>query len=242
MADRPTWVLADPHGGHEGPDDRSLVELLRAAADRQVDLLIMGDLFVAWIGHPRFWTPYQAEVMAAIRAVRHAGGRARFVVGNRDYLVKENLRGAYFDEVFDGEVVTDVAGVPTLLAHGDTVNPDDRRYLAWRALSRSRPVGALLGRLPGPVGRRLALDTERRMARLPNAYKATALPRAHLEALGARAQAAGARRALVGHFHADETVVPQRGVPVIVAPGWVDHRRVLIADGERLVSTPWPPR
>lgn len=238
MTARPTWVLADPHGGDGSAGDGTLLALLEVAARRQVDLLIMGDLFLAWIGHPRFWTPFQAEVMAGIRAVREAGGRTRFVVGNRDYLVKENLQGSHFDVVYEAETVDDVGGEPTLLLHGDTVNPEDVRYLAWRRLSRSAPVSAALARLPGRIGQQLALRTERRMAGLPNAYKTAELPRAHLDALGARARYAGAARAIVGHFHHDAQWTPKGGVPVIVAPGWVDHRRILVANGAELVSTP----
>ena len=44
-------------------------------------------------------------------------------------------------------------------------------------------------------------------------------------------------RALVGHFHHDRTIDVAGGVPVIVAPAWLDHRRILVVgDGGALVS------
>ncbi len=229
MTGRPQWILADPHAGQDLAADARLLCLLQAAARVQADLLIMGDLFVAWLAPERFWTAQQAKILRAIEAVRSAGGRTRFVVGNRDYLVP-TLHGRVFDAVYTGEVVTMVAGRPTLLAHGDGLNPDDRPYRAWRAVSRSRLATLALQRLPSTVGRSLAERTEARMAGMNTQYKSSGLPMQAMRALGQRAQHRGAARALVGHFHEDETVVVPGGVDVTCVPGWCERERVLLGD------------
>ena len=222
---RATWVLADPHGGADPHVDGALLELL-ALATPVADLLVMGDLFVAWIDRPRFYTPFQRTVLEGFARVRAAGGHVRFVVGNRDYLVRE---GEAFDVVVDEEAMVDLGGLPTLLAHGDLVNPDDRSYRRWRAFSRSPGAARVLSALPGAIGRGLASDLERRMRKTNLEYKMGPLPLAHLEALSVRAKGLGAARALLGHFHTDHTVTAPTGVPVRICPGWCEMQSVLVA-------------
>jgi len=57
------------------------------------------------------------------------------------------------------------------------------------------------------------------------AYKTGPLPMDGIRALAERAKQAGAQRALIGHFHEPQTI--EAAVPVIVAPGWFEHREVL---------------
>ena len=95
------WVLADAHGGADPEADRDLLQLLAKAQQESVDLLILGDLFAAWIALDSDLTRLQQEVIAAIRSLRRQGRTVRFVVGNRDYLVREGQLGRSFDEVFE---------------------------------------------------------------------------------------------------------------------------------------------
>ena len=227
MAGRaPHWILADPHGGGDEAADLALLELLRHAARAGADLSILGDLFLAWLGRPRFWTAAQRRILEALAALRARGARVELVVGNRDYLVSEAL----FDAVHHEEVLLPLGGVPTLVAHGDLLNRADLFYLGWHAASRSLPARALLSALPGAVGRHLAASVAERFRGLNTGYKTGTLPMAALEALGRRAQARGAARALVGHFHHDRVVAVPGGAPVVIAPGWCEHRRILVVE------------
>jgi UDP-2,3-diacylglucosamine hydrolase len=222
------WILADPHGGMGGAPDAGLLSLLDRAVAAKVDLLILGDLFVAWLGPAKFHTPYQAEVLAKIAALRAAGGQVTFVVGNRDYLLGEPI----FDVVIEGEAVLDVGGVPTLVLHGDLANPDDRRYRAWNRISRSAPLSYAMRRAPGAWGRQLTAGIEEKLRGTNQAYKSGLLPIPALTEVGRRAAQAGARRALLGHFHHERILDVPDGVPVIVAPGWCDHQRILLAGAD----------
>jgi len=218
-------VLGDPHAGADPDADRALLRMLDAAAERAVDLLVMGDLFVAWIAIDRFLTDLQRTVLTRCEAIRRAGGSIRFVVGNRDYLA-ERMIGSAFDAVHADETLIELAGVPTLIVHGDRLNPRDRPYLRWYHFSRSRPLEMLIERLPTFLGKRIAADVERRMRDVNAAYKTGPLPMDGISALADRAKALGAKRALVGHFHTPQTI--DAAVPVVVAPGWFEHRCVLV--------------
>ncbi len=228
-AKRDEWVLADPHAGLFPQADEALLALLDRAIERAPDLLVMGDLFLAWLGPDRFWTPLQREVMQRLERLSQQGARVRFVVGNRDYLVPQSPRlRALFEAIYEDEALIEVGGQPTLVLHGDGLNPQDWPYLLWRRLSRSGPATAALLRLPGVLGRGLATAVERRMSSMNPQYKRGPLPQAPFAALSRRAEHKGARRALVGHFHADAQILGP-GAPVWIAPGWFEHRKVLVA-------------
>jgi UDP-2,3-diacylglucosamine hydrolase len=224
-----TWVLADPHAGGDIEADRRLFELLSASESSTASLLLMGDLFVAWTGVDRFLTGLQRHVLGRLQAIRLAGGRVRLVVGNRDYLA-ERLVGTSFDEVLADEAVIDLDGVPTLVAHGDRLNPNDRRYLAWHRASRSRIATSLFERLPARAGRKLTSEIERRMRGTNLAYKTGAVPMDGIAGIAERAKARGAVRVLLGHFHEPQTIAA--AVPVVIAPGWIEHSVIL--DGRTL--------
>lgn len=237
MSAGPVWVLADAHGGAREADDVALLALLDRAIPAKTDLLVLGDLFLAWLGPERFLSELQRRVVDALTRVRAAGGRVRFVVGNRDYLVAEGQLGRAFDEVLEGEALIDLAGIPTLVTHGDRLNPGDRPYLLWQAVSRHPSVLGLVSRLPAQTTRRLAGALEQRMSGANRRYKTGDLPIEGLLALGRRAAAAGARRALVGHFHHDRTLDVPGGVPVVLAPPWLERRRILVGQPDgRLLS------
>ncbi len=70
-------VLADARlggpGGPAGPLVEQLAALPAAGCGR---LLVMGDLFQAWVGHRRFETPEVTAMVAALRRLRERGVRA----------------------------------------------------------------------------------------------------------------------------------------------------------------------
>jgi UDP-2,3-diacylglucosamine hydrolase len=222
-----SWVLADAHGGASREADLALLSMLEAAIRAKQDLLILGDLFAAWIGLDRDLTNYQAEVIEALRKLRRSGSCLRFMVGNRDYLVREGQLGRTFDEVYEQDVLLPLGGVPTWISHGDLARHDDRAYRVWRAVSRSRPSTRLLQGLPGAIARPLAIQVERALRGTNRSYKSGDLPFDAIAELGRRGREAGARRAVVGHFHQDRVVDVAAGVPVVIAPAWLEHRRVL---------------
>lgn len=231
-----TWILSDPHGGADEPTDRSLLALLSRAEGR-ADLLILGDLFVAWLGPTRFHTSAQRQVLDAIRRVRASGQSVRFIVGNRDYLVDERSSADVFDHVYEGETLLKIDDVPTLVCHGDGIVREDWAYRAWRRISRGRTVSRALERVPGAVGRALASGAAQALAPLNRGFKTGALPLSAIEALGRRAFRKGAVRALVGHFHHGRTISVPGGAPVQIAPSWMDYRQVLVPRGGELTPT-----
>ncbi|MBK8014043.1 MAG: hypothetical protein IPK13_22185 [Deltaproteobacteria bacterium] len=222
------WIIADSHAGQDPASDDALCRLIETAAAESTDLLFLGDLFVVWLGEPRFWTHRQEEVMRRIaRARRVHRRRTTFIVGNRDYLITPALRTNYFDAIHTDETVLDIGGVPTLVVHGDRTNPSDRAYATWYGLSRNFATTWLLQHLPGPLGRELAFRVEAKLRPTNRTIKDGGLPMPGLFALGRRAKALGAQRALIGHYHVHRVIDVPDGVPVIIAPAWYESRQFM---------------
>ncbi|NJK89554.1 MAG: UDP-2,3-diacylglucosamine diphosphatase [Myxococcales bacterium] len=229
-----TWILSDPHAGSDPDVDDALLRLI-VHAEGRADLLILGDLFTVWLGPSHHHTALQRRVLNAIAKVKQSGRRVDFVVGNRDYLVTAKHLGHVFTRIVRGEHVVPIEGQPTLVCHGDGLDTRDKPYRLWAAVSRSKPASWFLERIPGRAGRAIASGTARRLAPLGGKHKTQGLPVADLEALGRRAFASGAVRALVGHFHHPATLPVPGGAPVTIAPGFVYHRQVLVTKSRDLV-------
>src|SRR4030095_6701385 len=91
-------LIADAHLGGLGGGAAPLVaqlETLPAQGCRR--LILMGDLFQAWIGFPRSETADAAAVVAALRRLRQQGIEIDYIEGNRDFF----LAGSPYADAFD---------------------------------------------------------------------------------------------------------------------------------------------
>lgn len=230
------WIVADAHGGANADADAELLALLDAAIVARVDVLVLGDLFAVWLAMDEFLTPFQRSVIARFRHMMKREQTVRFVVGNRDYLVREGQLHKSFDEVIEDSADILIGTKITRVMHGDRINPDDLWYQRWHRLTRNGIARRLMRAAPSMMAQRISMRLERKLAGTNQSYKSGALPTAHLEALSRSAARAGVDQVLLGHFHADTTVRADDGVDVIIAPAWLDQRRILIAEGDTLIS------
>ncbi|HEX5760242.1 MAG TPA: UDP-2,3-diacylglucosamine diphosphatase [Thermoanaerobaculia bacterium] len=199
-----TALIADAHlGGPGGPAEPLVAQLDTldpAGCDR---LVLLGDLFQAWVGSRKFETPAIAEVAAALRRLRARGVPVHYIEGNRDFF----LAGSPYADAFDGigsEVAFTSGGRRYLAVHGDGLNDRDWQYLAWRGLSKSRLSRLLVLRTPLRFAQRLVHDTERKLSRTNFKHKVR-LPEAAVRAYAERRLAEGHDVLLLGHFHEPRT-------------------------------------
>jgi UDP-2,3-diacylglucosamine pyrophosphatase LpxH len=217
-------LLADSHlsgpGGPAGP----LVAQLQALPDQGCDrLVLMGDMFQAWIGSPRFETADIVQVVEALRGLRRRGLRIDYVEGNRDFFLKDSV----YADAFDGvvlETAFEVAGVRYLAVHGDGLNDKDWKYRFWRRLSKSAPVRFLVLHTPRRLAHRMVHSTERRLSQTNFKHRA-ALPEEAIRRYAERRLAEGHDVLLLGHFHEPRTWAVQGG-EVRLLDAWFRSRQV----------------
>ena len=109
-------------------------------------LVILGDLFDAWVGPAHAQMDGAKRVVDALRGVTERGGSVDLLWGNRDFLLDEGVArqaGAVLRR--DSLVAVNEAGERTLFVHGDELCTLDTSYQRLRRFLRSRLVmGALL--------------------------------------------------------------------------------------------------
>jgi len=217
-------LLADAHLGGPGGGAAPLVAQLAALPAEGVGrLVILGDLFQAWVGLPQFETPEVAAVAAALADLRRRGLRLDYVEGNRDFF----LAGSGYADLFDAvalEVAFEAGGRRYLAVHGDGLNDRDWQYRFWRRLSKSRPVEWGVRTVPRALARRLVASTEERLSKTNFKHRAE-IPEAAIRAYAERRLAEGHDVLLLGHFHEPRTF-EVRGGEVRLLDAWFHSRTI----------------
>jgi UDP-2,3-diacylglucosamine pyrophosphatase LpxH len=217
-------LIADAHvsgpGGPAGP----LVEQLRALPSQGCRrLILMGDLFQAWVGFPSFETPDIAAVVGALRDLRRLGIEIDYVEGNRDFFLAGSIYADAFDRVVLETSFT-AGGRRYLAVHGDGLNDRDWKYRFWRRVSKSAPVRFALGHIPRKLARQAVDSTEQRLSQTNFKHRAE-LPEDAIRRYAARRLAEGYDVLLLGHFH-EPRVWTVAGGEVRLLDAWFRSREV----------------
>ena len=134
-------------------------------------LTILGDLFDAWAGDDDLDDAFNARIVTALRALAEAGVALAFMAGNRDFLIGPAFAAAAGLTLLPDPTVREVAGVRTLLTHGDLLCTDDLAYQRFRAQVRDAQWRARF--LARPLAERkreiaaLRMESEREKSRKP---------------------------------------------------------------------------
>jgi UDP-2,3-diacylglucosamine hydrolase len=167
------------------------------AANPAPALIILGDLFDAWVGAG------QARQAPARRVLEELGqrfpGAVHLVPGNRDFLFDRKTGAPFGIEVHrDGMLGVLPTGGRVLLVHGDEFCTQDVTYQRLKRLLRRSTW--FLRALPLFLGLALARYLRRR-SRKAVAHKAPAYTAMQVEAVRAAATRAGAEHVICGHAH-----------------------------------------
>ncbi len=201
-----TLLIADLHldgVGGQGAGDagsgeaNSLYFRSWLAANPAPSLVILGDLFDAWIGVGQARLPAARIVLEALRDV--FPGAVHLVPGNRDFLFDGEMGQPFGIAVHrDGALGRLPDGGRVLLVHGDEFCTEDRPYQRLKRVLRSlewllrlMPMALCLG-----LARRL-----RRRSTLAVVAKPAARTAMQPAACRGAARAAGAREVVCGHAH-----------------------------------------
>ena len=137
------WLfISDLHLTGERPEaNEQFFRFLGEEAAGAQALCVLGDLFEYWIGDDELEAsggdPLAREAVRALRSLTQSGVAVHFMHGNRDFLIGNGFAAATGISLLEDPTVLKVAGVPTLLMHGDTLCTDDHDYQAWRRTARS---------------------------------------------------------------------------------------------------------
>lgn len=175
-------------------------DFLAGPARRATRLTILGDLFDAWAGDDDLSDPFNAEVIAALRALADSGVTIDLMVGNRDFLLGAAFAAAAGVCLLDDPCVREVCAVRTVLTHGDSLCTDDLDYQRFRA--RVRDPAWQQRFLARPLAeRKQEIAALRAQSEAHKRQKARAIMDVNADAVAAALQRHDAQALIHGHTH-----------------------------------------
>ena len=170
LAAPPAWRSIDFISDLHLADDTALTYaawreyLLHTSADA---VFILGDLFEAWVGDDARHDGFEADA-AAVLTEAAVQRPIHFMVGNRDFMLGDEMLAACGMRALADPTVLTAFGQRVLLAHGDAWCTGDVEYLrfrsqvrtpAWRAQALAHPLAQRRA-----LARSMRFESERRAA------------------------------------------------------------------------------
>lgn len=226
--------ISDLHLAPEQLDtvERLLGFLRRRARDAQA-LYILGDLFDAWIGDDDDRPPYP-EIRAALRQLTASGTDCYLMHGNRDFLIGRTFVRDTGCRLLPDPMLVDLAGIPTLLMHGDLLCTDDLPYQKFRQRIRN-PITKHLFLWRSLSKRRAIADDYRRKSGMAIAEKTQVILDVNQRTVEDYMRRFAAPRLIHGHTHrpADHafTLDSKPATRLVLAEWREDRGEVLVVSG-----------
>lgn len=213
--------ISDLHLAAERPRTTArFLQFLREDTAHHRELVILGDLFEFWIGDDA--AASAAPVIDALAAGAARGRRLLLMHGNRDPLLGRDFAAATGGTLLADPIVVDVAGTPTLLAHGDAWCTRDLAYQQFRAMIRQPQFQREF--LSRPLDERVAFARSLRLqSESEKSTKAMDIMDVTPDAVVAALRDAGVRRIIHGHTHRPASHVVVLGEELAerwVLPDW----------------------
>ncbi len=158
-------------------------------------LYLLGDIFEFWAGDDDL-SPFNLQVIAALRAVADGGTTIYWISGNRDFLAGDTFaKAAGLTLLSDPHVEFDI-----VLTHGDAMCTDDKAYMQFRAQVRNPQVQQQF--LAQPLEQRKAfIAAGRKNSREAMRYKPEAIMDVNGDAVRALFADSATQVMIHGHTH-----------------------------------------
>ena len=213
-------VFTDLHLRPEQPFEIQIFAAsLRDLAGRADALIILGDLFDAYIGREDFLHPEFDSLRAAFTFLKERGCPIFLLRGNRDVMLNARDGRHLGFTVADTILLQQSKEHRVLLTHGDSFCLADLPYQRLRRFLRLPGLRPFLRGLPFWVRRRIAKRLRgysvQEVARKPLNSMALTLPRVLLSL-----QQAHAQLAVIGHLHAPARHDLDSEHTLLVLPAW----------------------
>ena len=201
-------------------------------------VIILGDLFEAWVGDDMRHEDYEASCVALLSGYGSRGWLG-MMVGNRDFLLGPDMVNDCQANALSDPTLLSAFHQTFLLTHGDALCLADTDYLRFRAQVRNPTWQAAF--LSKPLPERLAIAQQMRMASAAHQKHQPVETWADVDALAANhwLDAASAGCMVHGHTHRPGIVAldAQQSRSRVVLSDWdLDHATPPRGDILRLTS------
>lgn len=230
--------ISDLHLSESRPGTSALFERFLAERPHPGDrLYILGDLFDAWVGDDDD-APLADRIRTALRELTERGVQVLIQRGNRDFLLGRRFMRETGATLLPDPYLTEVAGKPTLLMHGDLLCSDDLSYQKARRKLRNPLFQWLALRRSLAARRRMAAEYRRRSGEV-TAMTAADIMDANEQTIAEYLQRHHATQLIHGHTHRP-AVHEHKLADGLIAQRYVldewhgDHAAAWVDDGSTL--------
>jgi UDP-2,3-diacylglucosamine hydrolase len=146
---RPALLISDLHVPVDGGAVLARLDSALAHAERLgARVFVLGDLFDSYVGRRQVRVGIWRDVAARFAAAHGAGVEVQMLVGNRDFLLGPEFARAARLSLWPGGLRVRLAGVDTLLLHGDELCQNDVPYQRAKRWLRHPVTVFILRNLP----------------------------------------------------------------------------------------------
>lgn len=215
--------LSDAHLRASSAQSDKLLSFFRDFGKRYDHLFLVGDFFDFWFCRDgRVYPPFRPMAERLV-ALRDEGVTIYYFEGNHDFFLEEFFGDRGFRVVPEGLTVS-LDGKRFYIAHGDTVDRENRSYLRLRRFLRSRFFRALQSRIPPGILWKVA-DFSSRFSKNYLSDPPEPLVR-KMEAFAMGKFQEGCDAVVVGHCHLPilrETTLQGRTRHFVALGDWIRH-------------------
>ncbi len=134
IIDAPIVLISDLHLTADAPAGLAEFRQFSERLERVEQLFILGDLFEYWIGDDAVGLLGLDSVSETLKKICHSGVAVFLLGGNRDFLIGEALCKDTGCELLSEPAELELAGISTLLQHGDKLCIDDHEHQSFRTM------------------------------------------------------------------------------------------------------------
>lgn len=194
-------IIADLHLSPKHPKTlEKFYYFLDNIAPQSQALILLGDIFEQWLGDDD-QCHFNRDIMAALQKLKQGGVALSFITGNRDFALGDVFAHQSGCERMADVTVKPLAGLETLLLHGDTLCTDDIAYQQYRAKIRAPTMMQRLARLPLWMRRCLAVYLRLRSRLYQKKHGVKPITDVNTETVLACFKQYHANRMIHGHTH-----------------------------------------
>lgn len=230
--------ISDLHLCEERPDLTALFsKYMQEIAQKSDELYVLGDLFESWIGDDDD-SKFVESIITQFKSYSDSGKKLYFQHGNRDFLLGEEFAsktgGGILDEIHPIKLNEQNA----ILMHGDSLCWDDKEYMQFRQMVRSKEWQNQLLSQPLAVRRAIAADL-RQKSKDAQENKAESITDVNQEAVEKALLENNATILIHGHTHRPDfhdLEVNGKHCQRIVLSDWGEQGHYLVVNGNEIES------
>ncbi|AGF48877.1 UDP-2,3-diacylglucosamine diphosphatase [Candidatus Kinetoplastidibacterium galati] len=137
-----TWLASDFHlSEHTPKTSKIFIKFLEKASASSSNLILLGDIFDAWIGDDFIKSNDSLWLFTIIKSIKIASKYISIYIlpGNRDFLLGENFSNiSSASLILDSQIILENNYQEIMISHGDELCTDDIEYQKFRTTVRNK--------------------------------------------------------------------------------------------------------